>query len=251
MATPRKSIRIQNQGSVPRTVPPNAPRKSRMRTPSPPAKGTVPNAPRKSRMRSPEPSSVRSTPPPAPRKASRTSRQSPSPSPLKKRRIEVGEIDGVRFFVLASDPESVFFEIDDETEDEQDDESEEDEETEETEEELQCTVTSTVQESGDILTLLTHNGETYTLSDGHIQYANGDVYQGPVSAGLPAEHGSMLFKNGAIFHGRFKKGLPVEGRTVWPNGTEYNGKFQGGFEQGRGTFFYPNGTQLTTAWGYE
>jgi hypothetical protein len=137
---------------------------------------------------------------------------------------------------MASDPESLYFEMEDssEVEEDEDDSSE-----------LECTVTSTLQESGDILTILTH-----PLSDGYIRYANGDIYQGPVAAGLPSGHGSMLFKSGEIFHGRFKKGLPVEGRTIWSNGTEYNGKFHGGFERGRGTFFYPNGTQLTTAWEY-
>jgi hypothetical protein len=135
-----------------------------------------------------------------------------------------------------------------ETEDEETDSAEETEDEETDTEDV--TITETTYENGDVVRVRSANGEKYLLSDGQISFADGTVYDGPVKGQKPEGHGCLLFPGGNVFYGRFQNGLPTEGRMVYENGVEYNGTFLRGFDEGRGTFFYTNGTQLTTRWAH-
>jgi hypothetical protein len=76
-------------------------------------------------------------------------------------------------------------------------------------------------------------------SFGSHEFANGDVYIGEVSNGLPTGRGQIKFVNdGGIYDGEFRKGLPHgHGRmaATRPVPGTYEGEFYLGMKQGQGT----------------
>ena len=70
--------------------------------------------------------------------------------------------------------------------------------------------------------------------------ANGDVYEGAVSAdGLFQGHGKLTFFNGDVYEGSFLNGYRSgTGRYTYINGDIYEGRFKNGCKDGKGVYRY-------------
>ncbi|MBQ4564475.1 MAG: hypothetical protein IJA58_08330 [Lachnospiraceae bacterium] len=86
----------------------------------------------------------------------------------------------------------------------------------------------------------TKNGE------GKITYDNGDVYEGPIVAGIAIGNGKITYKDGDVYEGLVINGLP-EGAfgKLTKGGDVYVGGFSGGKIKGEGSFTWKDGHVFT------
>ena len=73
-------------------------------------------------------------------------------------------------------------------------------------------------------------------------YENGDIYSGNWKAGKKDGKGTYVFeKTGMKFIGIFRGGEIVAGKWLYPNGSFFDGKFQGNQPKGDGKWCFSNG----------
>ena len=78
--------------------------------------------------------------------------------------------------------------------------------------------------------------------EGVMIYENGDIYSGNWKASKKDGKGTYVFaKTGMKFIGTFRGGEIVQGKWFYPNGSCFDGKFQGNQPKGDGKWCFSNG----------
>ena len=78
--------------------------------------------------------------------------------------------------------------------------------------------------------------------NGKMRFANGNQYEGQLSAGLPHGKGRMVFPSGDVYEGEFEAGKAHgTGKYAWKGGERYEGAWARGLKHGQGSFHWPSG----------
>lgn len=81
------------------------------------------------------------------------------------------------------------------------------------------------------------------------QFANGDVYKGPLLNDQPHGKGEYGFANGDEYRGQFQNGrFQGEGEYRYSNGDTYRGHWDKGIASGQGEMHYQNGNRYVGEW---
>lgn len=83
----------------------------------------------------------------------------------------------------------------------------------------------------------------------HIEYANGDIYDGDLVDGIKNGYGVLVYANGERYAGDWKDGIyHGDGVLEYINGERYDGHWKDGIYHGRGTKNFRNGTKYEGTW---
>ena len=76
--------------------------------------------------------------------------------------------------------------------------------------------------------------------DGHLNFKNGNTYEGHILNGTLHGHGQLKFPDNSLYTGSFKSNtITGQGLFCWPNGSHYIGDFLTGLRHGQGEFHSP------------
>ena len=85
--------------------------------------------------------------------------------------------------------------------------------------------------------------------EGVMTYANNDVYSGNWAHGEKDGKGTYVFeRTGQKYVGHFSQGQMVQGRWLYPNGTQFCGGFDNNKPKGKGEWQFENGNRVQGAY---